>query len=445
MWTRVTMSRENDLHRDVATRIAGQVGLFIGTRCMGDTPSPVVDERSFARVEDRWFRRDRRRWQRPPMAWAGLAVAAAVAAALFVVVARPPAHETAPITGRMEGGPPLTIGEISAGPTREAALLFSDGTRIGWQPAARGRVVELGVRGCRIALDDGEAHVQVKPRAGAEWSFQAGPFVVKVHGTAFWLSWRAATSRFELRMESGSVTVRGPVPGGEMRLARRESFAIELGGRAAAPTSASAPHPPGAAAPVVSALAASPTGVAPRAKSEAVHRQARARASEPAGAPGVDHESWATQLDQGGAHAIVAAAHRRGLDRVLERGSSQELAALAHAARYVGDHPLARRALLAQRRRFAGSVRAAEAAFLLGRLEDGAAEAAPRAIVWYDRYLTEAPRGAYVAEALGRKMMGLERAGRRNDATAIAKDYLRRFPEGTYAHAADALLHAPAP
>lgn len=40
-------------------------------------------------------------------------------------------------------------------------------------------------------------------------------------------------------------------------------------------------------------------------------------------------------------------------------------------------------------------------------------------------------------------MMVLERAGQPAEATRIARDYLRRFPSGTYAHAAQALVRVP--
>ncbi|HYL40038.1 MAG TPA: hypothetical protein VET90_01905 [Candidatus Binatus sp.] len=130
---------------------------------------------------------------------------------------------------------------------------------------------------------------------------------------------------------------------------------------------------------------------------------------------------------------------------MLETAGSEDLAALADAARYVGSEDLARRVLLSQRRRFPGSARAAEASFLLGRLEDESAGPSPHALAWYDRYLDEAPAGAYVSEAIGRKMMGLERAHRHDEAAAIASDYLRRFPAGSYAHAARLLVGSTGP
>ena len=149
---------------------------------------------------------------------------------------------------------------------------------------------------------------------------------------------------------------------------------------------------------------------------------------------------WRGQLAAGHARAVVSDAERMGTGRVLESVGSEDLAVLADAARYVGDEELARRAFLAQRRRFSSSSRAAEAAFLLGRLEDESGPGPERALAWYDLYLREAPGGAYAAEALGRKMMVLERARHHEEASAIAVDYLRRFPRGSYAHAAEVLV-----
>ena len=40
-------------------------------------------------------------------------------------------------------------------------------------------------------------------------------------------------------------------------------------------------------------------------------------------------------------------------------------------------------------------------------------------------------------------MMVLERGQRHDEAVAIAADYLRRFPRGSYAHAAGVLVGAP--
>ena len=148
---------------------------------------------------------------------------------------------------------------------------------------------------------------------------------------------------------------------------------------------------------------------------------------------------WPERLADGDAAGILADAQRRGIASVLADGSSEDLAALADAARFRTQDALARRVMLAQRHRFAGTLRAEEASFLLGRLADGPGGRASDALAWYERYLREAPSGGYAAEAMGRMMLVLERQQRTHQARDVAVAYLRRFPQGVYARAARAL------
>jgi hypothetical protein len=57
------------------------------------------------------------------------------------------------------------------------------------------------------------------------------------------------------------------------------------------------------------------------------------------------------------------------------------------------------------------------------------------ALRWYDTYLAEAPGGPFAGDALGRKMV-ISSRGSPTAARALAQEYLRRFPSGTYASAA---------
>jgi hypothetical protein len=123
------------------------------------------------------------------------------------------------------------------------------------------------------------------------------------------------------------------------------------------------------------------------------------------------------------------------------REYSDDLSALADAARYSRREDIARSALIAHRRRFAATWRANDAAFLLGRLEE-TAKRLGLALAWYERCLTESPSGTYTSEALGRKMTLIERLYGRGRARPIAQEYLRRFGNGTYAAAARALTRA---
>lgn len=344
-----------------------------------------------------------------------LACAAAVVALLW---ARRPARGIADqtLTYTVNGQPPAQGGYVASEVTTEPLLSFSDGTRVRLARHTRGRVVELARRGARIALEDGVADVEVVHRPGAQWVFEAGPFVIAVHGTAFSLGWSAREARLDLRMRSGVVSVAGPVPGGELELKAGQSLALTVG-REAAFRAEVPPDGPGLSPPGAESSRARPA-----------RRDVKL--------------DWATRLANGDSAGIVSDARRRGVASVLESSSSADLSALADAARFQRDGELARLALRAQRRRFAGSPRAAEASFLLGRLEDETASGRARALDWYDRYLKEAPHGTYVPEALGRQMLVLEETGQHDAAAVIAADYLRRFSGGTYAHAARAILHA---
>ena len=425
------------------TNLAQSVAQLVATRAGGQVPRPTGDD-SFGLVEERLFQRKRRvRRLRATAAIASVLLAAAGGYWHWARLDRP---GEAVITYRVNSGPSVKQGDLfaPAGGPASTDVTFSDGTQMRMEPRSRGRVVDLDRRGGRVALFDGRAHVEVRHRSDTRWLFQAGPFEVRVHGTAFTIGWDAVRARFDLRMESGVVSVAGPLSGGEIVVGAGETLSIGLGDEeratagGKAPAAAASP-PPGAGPPVEpSADSSAGQAVAPG-RSGSRRREIAGRGhARPV-------RDWRAELADGQASLVVADAQRRGLGQVLETADSEDLAALADAARYVGSEDLARRALLSQRRRFAGSVRAAEASFLLGRLEDESSAASPHALAWYDRYLEEAPAGTYVSEAMGRKMMVLERAHRHDEAAAIASDYLRRFPAGSYAHAARLLVGSTGP
>ena len=387
-----------------------------------DARTPATRARSFRTLGARLHAMGERSRKRK-LAAIGVSCVAVAAAIGFGARSRLDVRPASALTYTVNGGAPVPGGYILPAPAAAAPMLaFSDGTQIQMAAEASGRVVELHRHGGRIALEDGKAHVQVAHRDGARWLFEAGPFLIHVQGTAFSLGWNGRDARFDIQMENGVVSVTGPVSGGEIVLRAGQRLAIDLRDGAPGPGVPAAPAeaPPGADTAAVGAGAA-----------------------RAAGSERWSPEGWGARLAEGRADLIVADARRIGLAKVLDRGSSEQLAALASAARYQRDDALARRTLLTQRRRFPRSTRAAEASFLLGRLDDESGGDASRALDWYDRYLREAPAGSYVSEALGRKMVVLQRTGRQGQASDIATDYLRRFPTGTYAHAARALVRAP--
>jgi TolA-binding protein len=157
----------------------------------------------------------------------------------------------------------------------------------------------------------------------------------------------------------------------------------------------------------------------------------------------VAERRWRDALANGEWDEILADAERDGIDRTLQTAPSDDLFALADAARYRRRTDLARTTLLTHRRRFPSSPRSLDAIFLLGRVEELRAGGRAPAIEWYDEYLSRAPTGTYAAEALGRKMVLTKELVGPESARAIAEEYLRRFPQGSYAGAARALERAP--
>jgi TolA-binding protein len=131
-------------------------------------------------------------------------------------------------------------------------------------------------------------------------------------------------------------------------------------------------------------------------------------------------------------------AENRGVDQVLESASGPDLFALGNAARLSGKHHLASKAYRAIRNRFGTSTEATSAAFFLGRVYEGSDPAS--AIGWYDQYAQEAPGGAWVAEALGRRMVLLNASKGAEAARTAAEDYLQRFASGPYAGFAQKIL-----
>ena len=327
-----------------------------------------------------------------------------------------------------------------------ARLQFSDGTAIDLAAGARAWLVSRDARGARLRIEEGRAHFEVVHRAQARWSVDAGPFAIEVTGTSFDVRWAGAAEELDVALARGSVIVRGPLAGAGIvlrpgqrlvALLRQQTVRVE---DPEAPPGRIAPDAPAARATPVAPPPPSPSSE-PRAASVAPPRPRVSRdkpQAPPVAAPTIDPASWSRRVAAGEFLDVLAEAERGGIDGCLASCPVEALAALADAARYGGRPALARRVLLATRDRFPGSVPARAAAFLLGRMADGAA-----AVEWYDRYLAESPEGVYAAEALGRKMMAIERLGDRSSARRIAAEYRSRFPAGAYLPQATALLQHP--
>jgi ferric-dicitrate binding protein FerR (iron transport regulator) len=166
-----------------------------------------------------------RRWWLRGFAFATAALALGFVAYRMV----PPLRSASPLHYVLEGGT-LGPGEtIKAAPEVPAKLVFSDASQVRLAPRAKLSVLSLDARGSRIALADGELDVQVQHRPGSSWSFEAGPFTVKVKGTAFHLAYESDRGRLALQMVTGVVEVRGPSHDRVLTLRAGESLELFAG------------------------------------------------------------------------------------------------------------------------------------------------------------------------------------------------------------------------
>ena len=402
-----------------AERVAEFVSAEVGSPAWAK-PSEREFVRRLARF--RQLRRSRRRIA------AGVTIASAlVGIGLAGSRFRDPAPTAPTLSYRVDSQDPPSGGYILVSETADALLAFSDGSKVRMAARARGRVVEVNNRGAKFSLDDGKVSVDIVHRPRAQWIFEAGPFRVNVHGTSFTVAWNPVETVFEVRLTSGTISVASPMAGPDIQMRAGQTLRVSLRDQSSTLGTMTGQASP----PSVDSAGASPSFEPPPRPPLGLSES-----------PRWTHRSWMTALAENKAADVVADADRRGLTTVLERADSEDLWALANAARYAGRYVLAREALSAQRRRFPSSDRAREAAFLLGRLHDGDRDGPGNALGWYDRYLVEAQDGVRVSDALGRKMTLLQRWNRRPEALAVARDYLRRFPRGTYANAARALVRS---
>jgi hypothetical protein len=353
------------------------------------------------------------------------AMAAAAVAVLSIGVGSFYATRTEEITYQVVNGAVVDGGHVVAGAGTQ--IRFSDGSEVQLDPGADTHIRALDEHGGRVNLDEGKARVAIAKRPGAAWTVAAGPYTVQVTGTSFSVEWSKKEQSFEIAMLSGSVIVSGPLVGSGMALHAGQRVRTGLSNGDFKLDAAGTPDKVPSAAPAVADPAPPSTADVP---------------STPGGSsvPGGAHD-WSRHAAQGEFAAVIEAAERRGLENTLATASLSDLAALADSARYARRSSLAKRVLMAERKRFPTSGAARDAAFFLGRLAE---DEGSGALEWYDRYLAASPRGTYASQALGRKMMLVYQQRGAASARAIADDYLARFPDGPYAAAARKIQDEPA-
>ena len=422
--------------RTDSARLAGLVGVLLGAV---RRPTAGELERGLAALR---ARDNLRGWAKRRALFVALAACLlALGTALVPAVLRRARVTLEPVAvQRIDGGRLLDGGYLSEVGHAGIELRFNEGSKFALTPGTRGRLRTLTPEGTHFELDHGTASFQITPNPERQWWIEVGPFLISVRGTDFTVVWDPATEHLEVKLRRGRVSVSGPSAGEDVVLRPGQNLSVNLARGETAITDATADTivrdadqadarpAPAASSPffaVPSAIRAAPVGLAS------------------AGAGPQGERRFKQALASGKWDRILADVDREGVDASVRTLASDDLFALADAARYRRRLDVARAALLAERERFPNSPRSIDALFFLGRVDEARAGGRDAAVKRYDEYLERAPAGTYASEALGRKLILVKELAGPEAARAIAADYLRRFPGGSYAEAARALQALP--
>lgn len=376
-------------------------------------------------------RRSQKRRAFSPL-WAAAAALLAIGAGAFAFYS-----QLRPLQYEVYGGQRFASNYVGALATAPAYVKFSDGSEIDANPGSRLRIDETHSNGARVLVERGMAAARVKHRDRSRWVFAAGPFNVRVIGTKFDLDWDPQAQVVSLTLHEGAVEVESPVGqshcvvrAGQRFQASLQTGTMTLENIQASPVTASSAAASGTSSAIISApnTATEPATVKP---AETSHPRLR-----------VTQARWAKLVKRGEFESVVDQALAGDLDATLKSCTAVEARALADAARYTDRAALAERVLLTLRTRFPGTHHGDAAGFLLGRTTEtsGKPEQADR---WYARYLDESPSGEYAADALAGRMRAQLAVSGTAAAKPIAREYLRRFPEGVHLRMARRLADQP--
>lgn len=375
-----------------------------------------------------------------------LAAAAAITVATLMAASRSWVFDQSPLRLTVDGRQATIAAAI--GGSQPHLVRFSGGSTIALEPKSALEVTNADAHRVAVTLKQGAANFDVVRGDASSWHIGAGPFQVRVLGTAFRVVWHAESRRFSLSVTRGAVRVSGPLLSGEQLITAGATCAVDLAVQRATfgtgPAGLEEPQTPTRTENLVPEVAPDRDAEVTPDRDAAVQPELN-QGGGPAAVPtrsAVRTEpplqnalDWRELERQGQFDRAIQEAMRAGLDEIYARATAEDLMGLARAARLAGRLDISGAALLSCRRRFAGTPDAAMAAYLLGR------NAAPaEAARWFSTYLSEQPDGSLAREASGRLMEAHFRSGLREAARADARAYLLRYPSGPHADFANMVL-----
>jgi hypothetical protein len=371
-----------------------------------------------------------RRW--PLLAAAVLAPCLLALVAIGMLVRRPALLVT------IDGRP--TTQETHFGGREAKTLGFAGGSTVAIAPDSRVDVVAASPEKVAVVLKHGTADFDVVRRANANWSIAAGPFEVRVLGTAFRVAWAPDRRRFSVSVTRGQVVVNGPLLEREQAVSAGFTCSVDLEtgqswrGATLTPDS-SVPEPAPASSGSAGPPPLEPEPAPARLQATPAKSGTFNTAQSGEKAHGKGPQSWRELEREGQFDKAIEAAVRGGLDEIYDLASAEDLMSLARAARLVGRGDISTGALLSCRKRFPGTKDASMAAYLLGRNASP-----PDAVRWFSAYLAEQPAGAWAREAMGRLAEAHFAMGNKVLARDAAQKYLNRYPSGPHADFAKMVL-----
>jgi hypothetical protein len=323
-------------------------------------------------------------------------------------------------------------GHLIASESIPVGIRLSDKSQINLQPHATVRLAALSDGVVIARLSQGTLDAEVVHQDGTNYQFFAGPFLVKVIGTAFRLTYHPESASMDLKMRAGEVEVMEP-NGSSRRVRAGQELHLSL------PAQVDSLDEGADADKAGDALLEGTGSDGTDARGADVRSSDRDTRSGTALAPrgNVDFHELAVQ---GRFAQIVQAAQEQGVPSLLDHAPADQLQELAQAARYTGHLALAERVWVRMSARFSGKVSGLNAIFFLGRLDEQRGRHAS-ALNRYDSYLRSSPRGVYVQEAWGRKLQLIQKEQGAAAAAQVAQLYLSRFPKGPYAATATSILN----
>ncbi len=362
-----------------------------------------------------------------------VATIAAAAAALLII-----SSDYRTITAEADGKPIQTGAWISTLRDKNCELSFSEGSSVILTASSGLRLRNLSKEGAHLLLERGSIKAEVVHHKKTDWKFDVGPYIIKVVGTSFNVSWNPEVEELKLEMIEGEVLVNGPmisshiITKGETLLASPSDRFVKI-----VQSDALARIEKEISKPRQLLTEQTDTIVLEETQKKETSSSTKSLSDESTKETRRNSLSalniWKELADSGRFSDAVNTAKKEGLINIFKTAPASDLLLLGDAARHTKDLQIATDAYKAVRKRYPNSAHSASAAFALGLVAFDGQKNYVSASKWFAACLADRKHGSLSKEALGRLMESHQLAGNREEAEKTADKYLQEYPNGPHA------------